>query len=124
MPPAPTDIMLIIGGLATFASAVLRTDKLSALWNAILAGLFFVAIVAAYILLTTGFAGTLQGNTQYVVLAVVVVASTPQVMVLYTYFQTIPSPFDPKPTIPEQKASVRPMVTDWNNYPGSNTSGK
>lgn len=113
----PDGIIIIVSGLAFFFSSLLRDDQLSKFWNAILAAAFLLIIVATYMLLTTGFAGTLQGNTQYVVLAVAGVASVPQVLALASYIDAIPSPLA-KPTTPEQKASVRPMVSDWNKFPG------
>lgn len=118
------DIIFIISGLATFFSSLLRDDQLSPMKNAILAGAAFVVIVVAYILLTTGFAGTMQANTQIVVAAIALVAGINQVRLLFGYIEALPSPLAPKPTptilTPRASRVANAVYTQTDN----NTTGK
>lgn len=120
----PDGIIIIISALAFFFSSLLRDDQLSKFWNAILAAAFLLIIVATYILLTTGFAGTIQGNTQYVILAVAGVASIPQVIALAQYIDAIPSPIAPKPVQPTLTPPLVRRASAAYMPPDNNTTGK
>jgi len=118
----PDDIIFIISGLATFSSSLLRDDQLPPMKNAILAGAAFVMIVVTYILLTTGFAGTMQGNVQYVVGGIAAVAAVNQVRLLFGYIEALPSPLVPKPTPPSAPVTVRATAAYWNRETGTSST--
>jgi hypothetical protein len=110
MPPLPTDIAIVVAGLASVLSSWLKGDGLSDRANGLIALVALVIAAGASIFLTTGFSSNLKDDLLLLIAMCFTLFNTfVEYRDLLSYLKNSPSALAPNPA----ELAVKPTVKSW-----------